>query len=726
VVLEAFDGLGERARQQYVVYVDSTGARVIEGGTRLNPDNPGCPPASCPPVGACCDPGTGVCTETVEGDCRTPDQWSGAGSMCDPNPCPEPCITPNSPAAASPRDGASLALGSGASVTTISSLVARCTSYQWELYRGSECRGAPYRSAHLPPDSAHVWDRLSIGEYAWRVRAVNDPKPGGCPSVMPSEWSDSHRFTLASAGGHCDFASTRGSGATIRVERPSRNGGPLEAGDILAAFDDDHGVWSCIGSTCFTGDLPIEISAMAPDPPLPGFAEGGPVRLELCTIEGDTLCGTAVWSEGGRYGAGLTSVASEAEFGECRTCERRTVLRYPRWEWISLGVTPADSLVQAVFHSLDGNLGALEDASGGVYAPGATKTLEVVRPDQAYRVFLAHRPDTLLVDGALPDSALSCFPIRGGQWNLIPYLTDACDPAGGLNVNEAFLSIAQCVRIVKDGDGRVWIPALDVNTLGRLDPRRAYALYSGCADIPSFCYPDSGSSGQPQYAPPAPGPVMANDVFGVQETGLPEIVVVDSWNDSSLGDGDEIGLYSGATAVGWARVGPAPLLVIPVWRADADRGLPGFVPGGELTARAWHRESGRTAPLEAGPADGEGVVRFVFEPYLRITLRAEDPGGAAEFRLLRVSPNPSRGPVEIRYEAPSAGPVLAEIFDASGRLVRRLEQEASGPGAHAIRWDGRTRAGHPAAGGTYFIRLSLGGQQRQERILVVPGNSGRD
>jgi len=39
-------------------------------------------------TGACCDPGTGNCTVTAQSDCT--GNWLGGGTVCDPNPCPQP------------------------------------------------------------------------------------------------------------------------------------------------------------------------------------------------------------------------------------------------------------------------------------------------------------------------------------------------------------------------------------------------------------------------------------------------------------------------------------------------------------------------------------------------------------------------------------------------------------------------------------------------------------
>ena len=82
-------------------------------------------------------------------------------------------------------------------------------------------------------------------------------------------------------------------------------------------------------------------------------------------------------------------------------------------------------------------------------------------------------------------------------------------------------------------------------------------------------------------------------------------------------------------------------------------------------------------------------------------------GGAAERRLhLTAAPNPLRpgGAVEFSLTGGSAGErgdaATAAVYDASGRLVRRLP--ASGGGSFS--WDGRDEGGTEVACGVYFAR----------------------
>ena len=85
---------------------------------------------------------------------------------------------------------------------------------------------------------------------------------------------------------------------------------------------------------------------------------------------------------------------------------------------------------------------------------------------------------------------------------------------------------------------------------------------------------------------------------------------------------------------------------------------------------------------------------------------AVEPEPAVASISLTAFPNPSTGPVQIQNRASgSLGPDL-EVFDAAGRLVRRLAPErTTAGGTGAVTWDGRDAGGRLLAGGIYFVRV---------------------
>jgi hypothetical protein len=80
---------------------------------------------------------------------------------------------------------------------------------------------------------------------------------------------------------------------------------------------------------------------------------------------------------------------------------------------------------------------------------------------------------------------------------------------------------------------------------------------------------------------------------------------------------------------------------------------------------------------------------------------------------VRVCPNPSRGPTEIRYHLENAGPVELALFDVSGRLLRILDAGPRPAGTHSLPLDVAD-----LASGLYWIRLEIAGEKITTRLVL--------
>src|SRR5262245_27052301 len=74
--------------------------------------------------------------------------------------------------------------------------------------------------------------------------------------------------------------------------------------------------------------------------------------------------------------------------------------------------------------------------------------------------------------------------------------------------------------------------------------------------------------------------------------------------------------------------------------------------------------------------------------------------------LEQAAPNPFRSTTAFSYTLSRSGAVELTIFDAQGRVVRRLFSGERPAGRGSATWDGRRDDGAPAAAGVYHARLS--------------------
>ncbi len=90
------------------------------------------------------------------------------------------------------------------------------------------------------------------------------------------------------------------------------------------------------------------------------------------------------------------------------------------------------------------------------------------------------------------------------------------------------------------------------------------------------------------------------------------------------------------------------------------------------------------------------------------------------FSLMANFPNPFNAATHIRYSVGIEGPVSLEVFNVTGRRVRRLiDRRWSVPGAYELRWDGRNEEGVEVASGAYIYRLFARGQTASRRMVLV-------
>jgi hypothetical protein len=94
-----------------------------------------------------------------------------------------------------------------------------------------------------------------------------------------------------------------------------------------------------------------------------------------------------------------------------------------------------------------------------------------------------------------------------------------------------------------------------------------------------------------------------------------------------------------------------------------------------------------------------------------------------------VGPNPvnlAGGPrssavtFSIDLPASQAGaPVVLDLLDSTGRVIRHLHNDRGAPGPLRIAWDGRSAAGRPVPSGAYWARLTTAAGPQSERFVVL-------
>jgi hypothetical protein len=131
-------------------------------------------------------------------------------------------------------------------------------------------------------------------------------------------------------------------------------------------------------------------------------------------------------------------------------------------------------------------------------------------------------------------------------------------------------------------------------------------------------------------------------------------------------------------------------------------------PAGRLEAPTTLQDGVTSLEVTAKGIGSFVITGFTSEP-LPTTSGVPEAGASGAPRALLASawPNPSSGDVKFAFMLPAAGLFRAEVYDASGRIVRRLRDRALSAGSQLLAWDGRTDAGAQVPQGVYFVRGRL-------------------
>lgn len=78
-------------------------------------------------------------------------------------------------------------------------------------------------------------------------------------------------------------------------------------------------------------------------------------------------------------------------------------------------------------------------------------------------------------------------------------------------------------------------------------------------------------------------------------------------------------------------------------------------------------------------------------------------------------PNPFRSKVAVRFALPAEGHVTVDIFDADGRLVRRLADRGFTAGQHTVSWE----VGRTVPSGVYFYQVRAAGAESSGKLVRV-------
>jgi predicted nucleotidyltransferase len=110
---------------------------------------------------------------------------------------------------------------------------------------------------------------------------------------------------------------------------------------------------------------------------------------------------------------------------------------------------------------------------------------------------------------------------------------------------------------------------------------------------------------------------------------------------------------------------------------------------------------------------------FAGSPFAQAPATAVESPSPRAIALRAGVPNPFRESTVIGFDLPRAGRADLSVFDLVGRHLRTLVRGELPAGSHQVWWDGRDAAGRRLGAGSYWCRLSIGGEALGRSILRI-------
>ncbi len=127
--------------------------------------------------------------------------------------------------------------------------------------------------------------------------------------------------------------------------------------------------------------------------------------------------------------------------------------------------------------------------------------------------------------------------------------------------------------------------------------------------------------------------------------------------------------------------------------------------------------SGLTGTVDVGvtlEGDLQGGARFCTG--LTLSVRAGGGGNLAA----SISPNPLNPSAVLTFTTQERGPLLVQLFDVRGRLLRTLWEESdAAAGYHDVRIDGTSANGSRLSSGIYFVRIRASMEEERRTITIL-------
>ena len=373
-------------------------------------------------------------------------------------------------------------------------------------------------------------------------------------------------------------------------------------GDLIGLFVETGSQLTCAGYAVWRDEnMVITIYGDNPGTPeIEGYVAGSPLRFKIRPINSaqdiDVLCQFAPVGTFGVVTATnsfLPGGVSAVESMFTLTPAKINIYLNPGWNTISSYVIPElkafDFLVDWSKFSF---IKSIENEEGNTYI---VEKKNPIYPDfdirKGYKLF-AETAGNLTLQGSVVKPSFYPILIKKGS-QIIPFYSFLSRP-----VTEVLKPIVNEIKLIKDNEGKVFIPELAINHLRQLNPGQGYFIQAKKEVL--FTYPDDYVSGM---MPPVTqhNPLLDTlEYFNLRNnknTGNNSTIAI-RYSSQYLKKGDEIGLFANDTLLfGASKVDTGNLAIIAWGNSQNSSGRNGFFENENIRIKLWRKSENKVYPL---------------------------------------------------------------------------------------------------------------------------------
>lgn len=376
------------------------------------------------------------------------------------------------------------------------------------------------------------------------------------------------------------------------------------------------------------------------------------------------------------------------------------------WNLISSNVTPTSLALEDIFNQISSEVVIVRN-DNKIYVPSFNyNTIGNWGNTHAYRVY-AKTQQTLSIIGSELDPSNLDYNFTGGEWDEVSYSRNSA-----MDAATAYASIASDLVIVKNNDGDVYIPALNINQIGNLTPGQGYRAYFA-NNITNFNFP---ANGLPKFA--------SNDNYDYtpkhflpkyERTGNDATIIITSNN---LTKDYEIGVFNADGEIVGGAKSDRYNAIVTIWGDDDQTEIEdGALQNEDLILKAYNVITNETFELQISNLQDLSNPANIDFDYQTDAIYKANISGLPEvdsFVELSVKPNPATEIISISYFLEQGAEVELFLSNSLGQKVAVIDNSYKSAGYHSMSYHI-----NDLRQGSYMLNLRAGNDFQNIKVMVV-------